>query len=146
MADRVRVKIDVAPVSKKKRTVYSPNGNELTPMEPQRKKTGGREKGTPNKVTVILKDGIMAAMDQVGYDTKGKEGVVGFLKRMAIRKPEQFMRLVEKLLPYQLTGKDGGPMQLVHQTKEELVARMKERGLPVPQSLMDAPSPSQSVN
>lgn len=143
MAERVRVKID-SPVSKKAKGV-GVNGN-LTPLPKHHEKKGGRQKGTPNKVTVILKDGIMTAMDQVGYDTKGRDGVVGFLKRMAIRKPEQFMRLVEKLLPYQLTGKDGGPMQLVHQTKEELVQRMKERGLPVPQSLMDAPSPSQSVN
>jgi len=143
MAERVRVKIDAVP---ERRTVKGKNGTDLVPFEKQRKKTGGRAKGTPNKVTVILKDGIMTAMEELGQDLRGKDGVVGFLKRMAIRKPEQFMRLVEKLLPYQLTGKDGGPMQLVHQTKEQLVQRMKERGLPVPQSLMDAPPPSQSVN
>ena len=98
MAERVRVNIEEP--SKPKRTVLSPNGNKLTPMEPKRKKTGGRQKGTRNKVTVMLKAGIMTAMEELGQDLKGKDGVVGFLKRMAIRKPEQFMRLVEKLLPY----------------------------------------------
>lgn len=143
MAERVRVEVPVKP---KGRTVVGRGGTELKVFEKKREKTGGRKKGTPNKVTVILKDGIMTAMEELGQDLKGKDGVIGFLKRMAIRKPEQFMRLVEKLLPYQLTGKDGGPMQMIHKTREELVQRMKERGLPVPQSLMDAPPPSSSVN
>lgn len=144
--ERIRITKERAPGDKRKPRIITKQGGYIEPMAKNRTKTGGRQKGTPNKVTVILKDGIMAAMEQCGYDTKGRDGVVGYLKRMAIRKPEQFLRLVEKLLPYQLTGKDGGPMQVLHQTKEEVVARMKERGLPIPPSLIDAPPPSPSVN
>jgi len=47
---------------------------------------------------------------------------------------------MEKLLPYQLTGKDGSPMQMVHTTKDQVIERFKERGLPLPPSLLEMPA------
>jgi hypothetical protein len=108
-------------------------------FKPGHEKIGGREKGTKNKVSVLLKEAIMMAAEAEGLDRKGKDGVVGFLRMLSRREPAVFGRLMEKLLPYQLTGKDGSPMQVVHSTKEQLLERMKERGLPVPPSLMDMP-------
>lgn len=109
-------------------------------------KIGGRAKGTKNKVTVLLKEAIMEAAEREGSDHHGKEGVVGFLRVLSRREPAVFGRLMEKLLPYQLTGKDGSPMQVVHSTKEQLVERMKERGLPIPPSLLDMPTHSTAKN
>jgi hypothetical protein len=126
MAERVRIK-DVAP----KKDVKFKKGHE---------KVGGRQPGSQNKVSVLLKDALIKAAEAEGLDRKGKDGLIGYLRMLSRREPAVYGRLLEKLLPYQLTGKDGGPMQLTHTTKEQVVERMKERGLPVPQSLMAAPT------
>jgi hypothetical protein len=109
-------------------------------------KKGGRVKGTPNKAGVLLKEAILLAAEAEGSDRKGKDGLVGYLRWMSRREPKTFGRLMEKLLPYQLTGKDGSPMQLVHTTKEQLIERMKERGLPLPPSLLEMPTHSNAKN
>lgn len=109
-------------------------------------KKGGREKGTKNKITVLLKDAILRAAELEGSDRHGKGGLVGFLRQLSRKNPVVYGRLLEKLLPYQLTGKDGSPMQVVHQTKQELIERMKERNLPLPPSLLDMPVHSNAKN
>ncbi len=102
-------------------------------------KKGGREKGVTNKTTGLLKEAIILAAEAEGDNQKGRDGLVGYLRVLARREPNVFGRLLEKLLPYQLTGKDGAPMQVVHNTREQLIERMKERGLPLPPSLMEMP-------
>lgn len=102
-------------------------------------KLGGREKGQKNKVTVQMKEAILMAAELEGSDRHGKDGLVGFMRKLSRRNVVVYGRLLEKLLPYQLTGKDGSPMQVVHSTREQLLERMKERGLPLPPSLMDMP-------
>lgn len=109
-------------------------------------KMGGREKGKPNKTTMLLKEAILMAAELEGLDRKGKGGLVGFLRNLARREPAVYGRLMEKLLPYQLTGKDGSPMQMLHTTKDQLVERFKERNLPMPPSLMDMPTHSNTKN
>jgi hypothetical protein len=66
---------------------------------------GGRQKGTPNKVTGALKDMILDAL--------GKAGGVGYLQQQAQDNPAAFMTLVGKVLPLQVSGEGGGPMQSV---------------------------------
>jgi hypothetical protein len=63
------------------------------------KKTGGREKGTPNKVTGELKDMILSALSN--------KGGVTYLEAQADLNPTAFMTLVGKILPLQVTGEDG---------------------------------------
>lgn len=102
-------------------------------------KIAGRAKGTQNKVTVQMKEAIIMAAELEGSDRHGKGGLIGFMRKLSRRNVVVYGRLLEKLLPYQLTGKDGSPMQVVHSTREQLLERMKERGLPLPPSLMDMP-------
>jgi len=75
----------------------------------------GRPKGVPNKNTTLLKDAILAAATQAG----GKDGLVGYLFEQATSNPNAFMPLLGKVLPMQITGEDGGPVQI---TKIELTA------------------------
>lgn len=107
-----------------------------------RPENAGRAKGTKNKVTVQMKEAILMAAELEGSDRKGKGGLVGFMRKLSRRNVVVYGRLLEKLLPYQLTGKDGSPMQVVHSTREQLIERMKERGLPLPPSLMEMPTHS----
>lgn len=75
----------------------------------------GRPKGVPNKNTTLLKDAILAAATKAG----GKDGLVGYLFEQAQSNPNAFMPLLGKVLPMQITGEDGGPVQI---TKIELTA------------------------
>ncbi len=69
----------------------------------------GRPKGTPNKTTALLKDAILKAAERAG----GKEGMIGYLTQQAEDNPGPFMSLLGKVLPMQVTGEDGGAIQVV---------------------------------
>jgi hypothetical protein len=81
----------------------------------------GRAKGTPNKTTKLLKDAILKAAEKAG----GKRGLVGYLELQAKINPGPFMALLGKVLPMQVTGEDGGPVQ-TEVTMIELVAPQVE--------------------
>lgn len=59
-------------------------------------KTGGRQKGSPNKVSRELKDMILGALDEAGGQA--------YLVRQAESSPAAFMTLVGKVLPMQVNG------------------------------------------
>jgi hypothetical protein len=54
-------------------------------------KSGGRAKGTPNKVTKTIREAIEASFEQVGG--------ADYLARMAILEPASYMTLLGKVLP-----------------------------------------------
>lgn len=74
-------------------------------------KTGGRKKGTPNKTTALLKDAILQAATEAGEGS-----LVDYLTKQATENPAPFMSLLGKVLPMQVTGEDGGPLQVVFKT------------------------------
>jgi hypothetical protein len=57
-------------------------------------KTGGRQKGTPNKVTADVRAAILAAFDKVGG--------IEYLAVQAHDNPAAFMTLLGKVLPTQV--------------------------------------------
>ena len=75
-------------------------------------KTGGRQKGTPNKMTALLKDSILQAAEQAG----DKEGLTGYLERQARDNPGPFMTLLGKVLPLQLSGDEGQATEITFTT------------------------------
>lgn len=62
------------------------------------KKTGGRVKGQPNKLTTALKDMILQALSAAGGEA--------YLVEQASKNPTAFLTLVGRVLPLQV--KDGG--------------------------------------
>lgn len=58
------------------------------------KKTGGRSAGTPNKLTVALKDMILTSLS--------KAGGVEYLVKQAKESPTAYLSLVGKVLPLQV--------------------------------------------
>ncbi len=72
----------------------------------------GRKAGTPNKTTAALKDAILRAAELSGRDCKGKEGLVGYLRRVADEDVKAFSGLLGKVLPLQVTGDGGGPLSI----------------------------------
>lgn len=68
----------------------------------------GRKKGVPNKTTALLKDAILQAADDVGYDGEGKDGLCGYLRAVAMKDTKAYAGLLGRVLPMQVTGEDGG--------------------------------------
>ena len=79
--------------------------------KPGSEKTGGRQKGTPNKMTKALKEMILGALDDAGGQA--------YLSAQAIKNPVAFLGLLGKVLPSEIKG------QLEHSGKvalEQLVS------------------------
>ena len=66
----------------------------------------GRPPGSLNKTTTQLKEAILGALEAAG----GKEGSVGYLRRLAIENSSAFASLLGKVLPTTLAadGSSGG--------------------------------------
>src|SRR5436305_7040658 len=83
----------------------------------KRAKTGGRQKGVPNKTTALLKDAILMAATAAG----GEEGLVAYLTEQAVKRPAPFLVLLGKVLPTQTQQSDPiGPYDLTLATDQEL--------------------------
>lgn len=65
----------------------------------------GRPKGSVNKVTADVKGMILEALSGAGG--------AKYLQTQARDNPAAFMTLVGKVLPLQVTGEDGGPLQVI---------------------------------
>lgn len=66
----------------------------------------GRKKGVPNKMTTAVKEAILAAADAAH-----PAGIVGYLTEQAKANPTAFMTLIGKVLPLQVTGENGQPIE-----------------------------------
>jgi hypothetical protein len=64
---------------------------------------GGRKKGIPNKITANVREAIEMAFTGVGGHK--------YLMEQAKQNPTAFMTLLGKVLPTQITGAGGGPIQ-----------------------------------
>lgn len=69
------------------------------------RKTGGRQKGAPNKVTKALKEMILGALDQAG----GQD----YLAIQAVDNPAAFMALLGRVLPTTLGTDPAHPIKHV---------------------------------
>lgn len=65
-----------------------------------RTKTGGRTKGTPNKVNGAVKDAILRAFNRVG-------GAM-YLEKVANEDPKTFCTLLGKVVPTEIANADEG--------------------------------------
>lgn len=72
----------------------------------KRKKTGGRQKGVPNKSTAATKAALQEAFEKIGS--------VPALAAWALQNQTEFYKLWVKLLPQELTGEDGNAIDVKH--------------------------------
>lgn len=85
-----------------------------------RPKTGGRAKGTTNKLTADVKAMVLEALDKAG----GNAGGVGYLLTQAEKNPAAFMTLVGKVLPLTLSGDPENPVGVT--VIERVIVRHKD--------------------
>jgi hypothetical protein len=81
-------------------------------------KTGGRQKGTPNKTTAAFKDAITAVYGDLQETCPDREH--GHFFAWAKDNQTEFYKLASKLIPVQVAGDDDNPINHVHRI--ELVA------------------------
>lgn len=78
----------------------------------------GRKKNTPNVMTATVREMILEALDAAGG--------ASYLTMIAYTKPEAFCQLVGKVLPLQVTGEGGEPIQ-VNVIERRIVDPKKKR-------------------
>lgn len=83
-------------------------------------KTGGRQKGTPNKLNAALKEMILQAAEAAH-----PEGTVGYLKLQAMDNPSAFLSLLGKVLPMTVLGAGDNGEHIVA-TVERRIVRPKD--------------------
>ena len=64
----------------------------------------GKPKGTPNKITVALKEAILAAGEAAG----GEGGLTAYLTRLALENSSAYAGLLAKVLPTTLSTPESG--------------------------------------
>ena len=64
----------------------------------------GRPPGSQNRITVALKDAILAAGERAG----GAEGLTGYLTRLAVENSSAYAGLLAKCLPHTLSADESG--------------------------------------
>lgn len=78
----------------------------------KRPKTGGRKKGTPNKVTADVKAMVLEAFAAVGG--------AKYLAERAIDQPVAFMSLLGRVLPLTVAGDPENPLR-IQKVEREIV-------------------------
>ena len=82
-------------------------------------KTGGRQVGTPNKISGALREMILGALDDAGGQA--------YLMRQAEENPGPFLTLLGKVLPTTLSGDSDNPLK-VYQQVAYVIVDPKEPG------------------
>lgn len=80
-------------------------------------KLGGRQKGTPNRVTTAAKDAIAQAFDRVG----GVDGLVDWIEASDDNRKVFYSSIHPKLIPVQVGGDPDNPLNVTVR-RIELVA------------------------
>lgn len=73
----------------------------------KRRKTGGREKGTPNRSTAAIREAMLAVFEALQARAGGDNA---HLLKWAEANSTDFYKLSSKLLPLQVTGEDSAPI------------------------------------
>jgi hypothetical protein len=102
----------------------------------RRTKHGGRQPGTPNKMTTELKEAVIEAAQRVGSDLKGKDGLVGYLMRLGRDDTKIFGTLLRAVLPMQINWKaeieEHGDPVFESESLQEAEEYLRRKGIPVP--------------
>lgn len=74
-------------------------------------KTGGRQPGSPNKLSGLAKENIAGVFNRLG----GTEAMALW----AMENQTQFYQIYARLLPHEVTGEGGGPVQIIATALDE---------------------------
>lgn len=104
-------------VARRKMGPTKPHAGMFKPGKQDRRVGNGRPKGSPNRLPASLKEAIIGAYEFLGVDgtekKKGQKGLMGYFIRIFAVDYVLATRLAERILPMQITGAGGGPVQVL---------------------------------
>ena len=98
------------------------NGNQIGP---------GRQPGSKNKVPMMLRDAILVAARELGADGKGKDGLVGYLKKIARKNPVAYITLLRAVLPLTVRAEVNIDETVTYRSSQEVREELQRRGVPI---------------
>jgi hypothetical protein len=100
-------------------------------LAPEVRNKGGRPKGSRNKITQTFRDLMMQAAHEVGDSREegvdGQGGILGYLKKAAVREEKTFLLMMGRILPLKLSAEVKQVKETM--TIEEAVADLKALGM-----------------
>lgn len=78
----------------------------------------GRPKGSKNKLTMDIKQMVIAALDKAGGEK--------YLLKQANDNPNAFLTLLGKVIPTQISGDKENPLEIVHMITRRIVKAADE--------------------
>lgn len=94
--------------------------------DPRRKR--GRTKGVPNRFTRDVREMLLNSLEQVGGEA--------YFVRSARRIPRSYLGLVGRLIPAEVTGKDGGPIEVQIQKAMGSLSQLTDKELAQLQAIL----------
>ena len=82
-------------------------------------KLGGRQKGTPNKTTAIIKDAITAVYADLLGSVENADNANAHFLQWAKDNQTEFYKIASKLIPIQVGGDPDNP--LIHEIRRTVV-------------------------
>jgi hypothetical protein len=112
----------------------------VVPIKPPKKpkrfeaghtKVGGRKKGSINKVPKLLKDAVILAAELEGYDGKGQDQMVGFLRRVIRDDFHGFVGLLARSMLNQETRASSNDVsvEVTYRSVDEVRRELASRGI-----------------
>ena len=86
----------------------------------------GRPKGSRNKTTTALKEAILLAAEEHGFNGEGDDGLKGYLRMVAGTDVKAFASLLGKVLPMTVAGDPDNPV--IHKVVREIVKPSHSNG------------------
>ena len=114
-----------------RRASGKPKSN-ATSFKKGRKKTGGRKAGTPNKTTWVFREAVLTAAEAAGNEVGG-DGLISYLKSVALNHPTSFLPLLARAMPQQLEPEQTSPPEegkRVLHTMKEVREELRRGGVP----------------
>ncbi len=106
-------------------------------------KKGGRKVGSVNKIPKLVKDCVLLAAELEGMNQNGKDGMVGFLRRVAREDITAFAGLLKGVMGQQGEAEQDVRVAVVYKTVEEMRRELASRGIDMEvmtQILLDPPT------
>jgi len=94
--------------------------------------------------TRVLREAILEAATAYGSDGQGKDGLVGYLFKIADEDLKAFTTLLGKLLPLQISADPASARP--YRSSEEIMAELQQRGVKVVVSVDQGPPTIDHVN
>lgn len=77
------------------------------PRKPPATTERAGDRSSSNRRGQLLREAILIAAEEVGQDGAGTDGLVGYLKFLAIEEPKSFASLLSRVMPLQLSAPPG---------------------------------------